>query len=100
MPLCPPILSVHCYPSQNDLPLLSDYDKECLTSLASDTDVDFVALSYTRSGEDVRSARAFLDAIGMRETKILAKVATRQSLINIQDIVNQVRGTPHAFLAS
>ena len=74
------------------MPLLSEYDKECLTALASDTDVDLVALSYTRTGEDVRSARAFMDSIGMRETKILAKVATRQSLINIQDIVNQVDG--------
>lgn len=42
------------------------------------------------SGNDIRSARAFLDSIGMTETKLLAKIATRQSLLNFQDILNQV----------
>lgn len=42
---------------QNDLPLLSDYDKECLVLLAQEFEVDFLSLSYVREAEDVREAR-------------------------------------------
>jgi pyruvate kinase len=39
--------------------------------------VDFVALSFTRSAADVAEARAYLDAIGMRNTKIIAKIENK-----------------------
>ena len=61
-------------PAQNSLPLFTEYDKQSLEALAASGDVDFVSLSYTRSGKDVREARAFLDSIGLKDTKILAKV--------------------------
>jgi hypothetical protein len=35
-------------------------------------------LSYTRTSEDVREARRFLQALGMGTTKIMAKIETRQ----------------------
>ncbi|PNW82489.1 hypothetical protein CHLRE_06g280950v5 [Chlamydomonas reinhardtii] len=77
---------------QNDLPLLSDYDKECLHILAQDFEIDFLSLSYTRAAEDVREARRFLDSIGMSNTKILAKLESRQSLLNFQGILNEADG--------
>ncbi|GIL75743.1 hypothetical protein Vretimale_15284 [Volvox reticuliferus] len=77
---------------QNDLPLLSDYDKECLHILAQDFEIDFLSLSYTRSADDVREARRFLDSIGMSNTKILAKLESRQSLLNFQGILNEADG--------
>ncbi|KXZ44880.1 hypothetical protein GPECTOR_61g833 [Gonium pectorale] len=77
---------------QNDLPLLSEYDKECLAILAQDFEIDFVSLSYTRAAEDVREARSFLDSIGMNNTKILAKLESRQSLLNFQGILNEADG--------
>ncbi|GLC77052.1 hypothetical protein PLESTF_001878200 [Pleodorina starrii] len=77
---------------QNDLPLLSDYDKECLHILAQDFEIDFLSLSYTRSAADVREARSFLDSIGMSNTKILAKLESRQSLLNFQGILNEADG--------
>ena len=40
-----------------DPPLLNTRDKECLLALCQHYDIDFLALGYTRSGEDVRGAR-------------------------------------------
>lgn len=77
---------------QNDLPLLSDYDKECIISLAVDYEVDFISLSYTRSVDDVVEARAFLDAVGLQNTKIFAKLESRQSLLNFKGILNEADG--------
>jgi pyruvate kinase len=67
---------------QNDQPLLSDYDKECIAALGAAYEVDFISLSYTRSVEDVYEARDFLDSIGLSSTKIFAKLESRQSLLN------------------
>lgn len=77
---------------QNDLPLLSDYDKECIISLAVDYEIDFISLSYTRSVDDVVEARAFLDAVGLQNTKIFAKLESRQSLLNFKGILNEADG--------
>lgn len=140
---------------QNDLPLLSEYDKECLISLAAvsflclerfsddllclsrfvlqpsdkclgpkslrristyisnpgfllckyregessmcrnllqDYEIDFISLSYTRTVDDVIEARAFLDAVGLQNTKIFAKLESRQSLLNFKGILNEADG--------
>lgn len=42
---------------QNELPLLSDYDKECLAAMGAEYEIDFVSLSYTRTRQDLRDAR-------------------------------------------
>jgi pyruvate kinase len=78
--------------AQNDLPLLSEYDRQCLAALARDYEVDFISLSYTRSAEDVAEARAFLDSIGLAQTKIFAKLESRQSLLNFIGILSAADG--------
>ncbi|GBF87464.1 pyruvate kinase [Raphidocelis subcapitata] len=77
---------------QNDQPLLSDYDKECLASLGQTYEIDFVSLSYTRSSEDVLEAREFLDSVGLGATKIFAKLESRQSLLNFKGTLNAADG--------
>lgn len=42
-----------CTTQRVDLPLLSDYDKTALQVLGSTYELDWVALSYTRSGAEV-----------------------------------------------
>lgn len=37
--------------------------------------------------EDVREARVFLDSLGMTSTRVLAKVETRQALLNFRGIL-------------
>lgn len=77
---------------QNELPLLSDWDKHCIQQLGQEFEIDFINLSYTRTGADVVEARKFLHSIGMGSTKILAKVETRQSLLNFQGILSEADG--------
>lgn len=57
-----------------------------------DYEVDFISLSYTRSVDDVVEARAFLDAVGLQNTKIFAKLESRQSLLNFKGILNEADG--------
>ena len=61
---------------QADLPLLSEHDVHAIRDITSQFEVDFVALTFTRDGEDVDSMRDFLDKLGLEQTKILAKVSS------------------------
>jgi len=42
--------------------------------------VDYVALSFTRSADDVREARAYLNTVGMATSKIIAKIENKVGL--------------------
>jgi pyruvate kinase len=75
---------------QNDLPVLSDYDKQCLALLAEDYEIDFLSLSYTRSAADVQDARRSLAQLGLPATKIFAKLETREGLLNLKGILSEV----------
>ena len=45
-------------------------DKDALSQLANEFEIDFVSLSFTRSREDVTAARDYLDSLGMVHTKV------------------------------
>ena len=47
---------------QNDLPIMTEDDKSNIKDLSVEFEVDFISLSFTRSGEDIQSAREFLDS--------------------------------------
>lgn len=42
--------------------------------------------------EDIHEARQFLDSLGMSSTKILAKIETRQALLNFKRILATADG--------
>ncbi len=50
---------------------MTDEDKSNIKDLSLEFEVDFISLSFTRSGEDIQSAREFLDSINMTTTKVL-----------------------------
>lgn len=77
---------------QNELPLLSDWDKQCIIELGKEFEIDFINCSYVRTGADVREAHEFLRSIGMHHTKVLAKVETKQALLNFQAILSEADG--------
>jgi len=77
---------------QNDLPLLADWDKHCITELGKEFEIDFINLSYTRTAADVREAHEFLRSIGMTHTRVMAKIETRQALLNFQAILSEADG--------
>lgn len=84
----PPILASfhsihtsHCQPfpshRQHITNISPPQDKKSLLQFGKANAVDFVALSFTRSAADVAEARAHLDAIGMRNTKLIAKIENK-----------------------
>lgn len=42
--------------------------------------------------EDVREARDFLDSVGLQSCRVLAKIETRQSLLNFRGILATADG--------
>jgi pyruvate kinase len=64
-----------------------------------DSDVKLLAVPFLHAciaahlcREDVREARLFLDSLGMSHTKVLAKVETRQALLNFRGILGAADG--------
>ena len=54
--------------------------------------VDFVAASFTRTGEDVREIRKLLDENEGEGIKIIAKIENMQGIRNIEDIIEAADG--------
>lgn len=54
-------LTVHIGNMKNTAPILTEQDKQALEQFAKPNKIDFVALSFTRSAQDIKDARAFLD---------------------------------------
>ncbi|KAF6260927.1 pyruvate kinase [Scenedesmus sp. NREL 46B-D3] len=82
-------LTVHIGNMKNTAPILSDSDKQALLQFGKPNRIDFVALSFTRSAQDVKDARTYLDKIGMREAKIIAKIENMEGLVNYREIMEQ-----------
>ena len=62
-----------CCETLHERALTSDCVPAASRYLADRFDIDFVALTFTQDGTDVRAARAVLAEAGAHETKILAK---------------------------
>ncbi|KAG2497916.1 hypothetical protein HYH03_004180 [Edaphochlamys debaryana] len=79
---------------QSDLPVLTDYDKQALRELADGgSEIDFVSISYCRSGADVKEVRAFAESVpGLAAAAMVAKVETRQALFNFRGILDAADG--------
>jgi pyruvate kinase len=66
-------------------PALTDKDREDLIS-AVELDVDYVALSFARSADDVNECRALVEAAGSR-AGIVTKIERADAIVNIEDII-------------
>lgn len=69
------------------MPYMSDKDKEDVL-FGIEQQVDFVAASFVRTGDDVRRMRAVLDVNGGEGIKIISKIENMQGVENIDDIIN------------
>ncbi len=74
-----------------DLPFLSDKDKADLR-FAAEHDVDYIAASFTRTAQDLRQMRAYLDVIGAQHIRIIAKIENRQGIANFDEILAEADG--------
>eukprot|EP01026_Neomeris_dumetosa_P032176 TRINITY_DN2549_c0_g1_i2.p1 TRINITY_DN2549_c0_g1~~TRINITY_DN2549_c0_g1_i2.p1 ORF type:complete len:625 (+),score=95.03 TRINITY_DN2549_c0_g1_i2:100-1875(+) len=72
---------------QNDQPVLSDKDKDMMSTLAKEFEIDFVSVSHTRDGKDLLEVREFMNANNMEMAQIIAKVESRVALFNFKSIL-------------
>lgn len=85
-------LTVHVADLKNTSPILSDEDLRYMELWAKPNNIDFVSLSFCRSSQDVVDCRAVLDRLGLISTQILAKIETREGLVNFDEILAAADG--------
>lgn len=73
------------------MPYLSPADREDLL-LGIEEDVDYVAASFCRSGEDVRVLRRFLQENGGSRIHIIAKIENQEGVQHFADILEEADG--------
>ncbi|MBQ6020057.1 MAG: pyruvate kinase [Clostridia bacterium] len=73
------------------LPYLSQNDMNDL-QFGKKMDFDFIAASFCRSETDITIIRDFLDAIGWKNVKIIAKIENAQGVENIDGIIRAADG--------
>ena len=69
---------------------LTDVDRENIR-LAAELDIDFLAVSFVRSGEDIEEARRLFEAAG-GSGQIVAKIERTEAVDNIDSIIAAARG--------
>ncbi len=74
-----------------DVDFLSDQDKEDLL-FGIELDVDYIAASFVRNADDIRTLRKFLDDNGGKLIKIVAKIENHDAIENFQEILNEADG--------
>ncbi len=72
------------------LPALTPKDREDLR-FGIEQGVDFIALSYVRSPQDVREARELIESLGA-DTPIIAKIEKHEALDCLEEILEQADG--------
>ena len=73
-----------------DLPVLTEDDKAAL-QFGVGQQVDWVAVSFVRTGHDVREAKAYLESIGS-QAPVMAKLERGEAIDNLDDILAEVDG--------
>jgi len=74
-----------------DMPYMSEIDKQDLLFGIAE-DVDYIALSFVRSGNDVKNVRDFLRVNGGEKIQLISKIENRQGVDNIDGILEMSDG--------
>ncbi len=77
--------------SRVSAPSLTDKDEEDL-KFGVENDVEWVALSFVRTADDIYSLREKIKAFGKEDTKIIAKIEKPEALKNIDEIIEVTDG--------
>ncbi|MCO8122424.1 pyruvate kinase [Stieleria sp. TO1_6] len=76
--------------TQVNLPALTDKDKNDLCAGIA-AGLDFVALSFVRQAEDIRTLRSYLDEQGC-QARIIAKIEDQAGVRNMDEIIHETDG--------
>ncbi|KAK3119952.1 hypothetical protein QOZ80_9AG0678490 [Eleusine coracana subsp. coracana] len=90
--LAGPVFTMHASQVHIGLPTLSEYDKQVISTWGSCNNVDIISLSHTRSDEDVRELRSFLQSHNLHDTQIYAKVENYEGLDHFDEILEEADG--------
>ena len=71
-----------------DLPVLTEADKEAI-KFGVEQGVDWVAVSFVRSLEDVRYAKAYMKEVGAT-APMMAKLERAEAVVNVDEILSEV----------
>lgn len=74
-----------------NMPYLSSRDMADL-QFGKDNDFDFVAASFVRNATDVTILRNYVEAIGWKDVKIIAKIENSEGVENIDSIIDAADG--------
>ncbi len=69
-----------------DFPTVHEKDRHGL-NLAKETGIDYIALSFVRDAQDLRTLKREMEKIGL-SAKIVAKIETSKAIKNIDEIIN------------
>lgn len=73
------------------LPALSDIDKADI-AFAVKENIDLIAASFIRSGDDIREIKAYLNELGAPAVSLIAKIENQEGVDNLNDILNEADG--------
>lgn len=74
-----------------DMPYISEVDyKDMLFGI--EQDVDYLAISFVRSADDVKQVKALMGDNGGEKIQIIAKIENRQGVNNIKEITDECDG--------
>lgn len=74
-----------------DMPYISDADRKDLI-FSCKNDVDYIALSFVRSADDVIQVRKLVDENGGKDIQLIAKIENREGVNNIDEILEYADG--------
>lgn len=80
-------LEHHSEDLNKSLPLFTEGDKKMIMDMGKRYEIDYVSLSYCNSAHDVIEARDLLNAFGLTQTKIVAKIERKAAIHNFEDII-------------
>ena len=70
-----------------DMPYMNDRDRSDLL-FGVENDVDYFAISFVRTSQDVKDIRRFLHSHGCYNADIISKIENAEGVKNIKDIIN------------
>lgn len=73
------------------MPYLSEQDKSDIL-FGAEVGFDFIAASFTRTGDDIEAIKALLKNSSKPEMRIIAKIENNEGVINIDDILRVADG--------
>ncbi|MCL2095917.1 MAG: pyruvate kinase [Oscillospiraceae bacterium] len=70
-----------------DMPYIDEKDKSDIL-FGAENDVDYIALSFVRTPQDIKDVRRLLNSHGYYNIELLAKIENTEGVKNITDIIN------------